>query len=137
MPLFEWEIGPTIFLCFISGVGFCLIQTYFFEFLVEGGEMDGEGLGVRVTWEEGATLSEVGSSSSVDTGSPRAGGTARGKRISIANNTTTIMSHCRKYRNYYSLTTVRVNYIQTRNAKLNASICIRLYYPELMVARLV
>ena len=44
--------------------------------------MDGEGLGVRVAWEEGATLSEVGVSSSVATGSHRAaGGDAEGKRM--------------------------------------------------------
>lgn len=42
--------------------------------------MDGEGLGVRMAWEEGATLSEVGVSSSVAAGSSRAGGDAEGKR---------------------------------------------------------
>lgn len=66
--------------------------------------MDGDGLGVRVAWEEGAALSEVGASSSVATGSPRAaGGDAEGKGCRL----TTTRLHCRKYRNY----NYGVNYI--------------------------
>lgn len=62
------------------------ILTYLFKFLVEGGEMDGEGLGVSMAREEGTSPSEVGASSSVGAGgSPRAGGDAREKKMLVDN----------------------------------------------------
>lgn len=87
--------------------------------------MDGEGLRVRMAWEEGATLSEVGVSSSVAAESSRAGGDAEGKRND--NMALSQIPHSRP--------TIPQLHMYALHETLNC--IIRLSHPELMVARLV